>query len=97
MIVVVEPSQASLETAHRVKTLANDIGLKRLRVIGNRVQDEAEQAFVREHLRDIEIMGFLGYSNDMRKINMKLASALTIEAPPVTQMHEMLKQASWLN
>jgi CO dehydrogenase maturation factor len=97
MLVVVEPSQASLETAQRVQKLADEIGIKKLRVIGNRVQDEAEKEFLRTHLQDIDILGFLDYAKDMRKINMKLASALTIEAPPVTQMHEMLTQAGWLN
>jgi CO dehydrogenase maturation factor len=97
MLVVVEPSQASLETAHRVQKLAGEIGIKKLRVIGNRIQDEDEKEFLRTHLKGIDILGFLDYSKDMRKINMKLASALTIEAPPVTQMHEILKQAGWLD
>ncbi len=97
MLVVVEPSQASLETAQRVKKLAADIGIKKMRVIGNRVQDEVEKEFLRTNLSGIEILGFLDYSKEMRKINMKLASALTIEAPPVEQMHAMLTQAGWVN
>lgn len=97
MLVVVEPSQASLETAHRVQKLAGEIGIKKLRVVGNRVQDETEKAFLRAHLNDIDILGFLDYSKDMRKINMKLASALTIDASPVAQMREMLAQAGWID
>jgi len=97
MLVVVEPSQASLETAQRVEKLAGDIGIKKMRVIGNRVQDEAEKDFLRTNLSGIDILGFLDYSKEMRKINMKLASALTIDAPPVAQMREMLTQAGWMN
>jgi CO dehydrogenase maturation factor len=96
MIVVVEPSQASLETAHRVKALAQDIGLTQLRVIGNRIQDASEREFLVENIKDIDILGFMDFSNEMRKINLKKASALDIEAKPVEQMKEFLTQAGWL-
>jgi CO dehydrogenase maturation factor len=97
MIVVVEPSQASLETADRVKKLAHEIGLKRLRIIGNRIQDASEQEFVQENVKEIDIMGFLDFSDDMRKINMKKASALNIDAKPVEQMKDLLTQAGWID
>jgi CO dehydrogenase maturation factor len=96
MIVVVEASQASLETAYRVKKLANDIGLTHLRVIGNRIQDSSEKEFLEKNIYDIDIMGFMDFSNEFRKINLKTASALTIEGTPVEQMTELLTQAGWV-
>jgi len=96
MIVVVEPSQASLETAYRVKKLANDIGLMHLRVIGNRIQNSDEKEFLVEHIKDIDIMGFIDFSDDIRKINLGKASALDIEAKPVEQMKEFLTRAGWV-
>jgi CO dehydrogenase maturation factor len=95
MIVVVEPSQASIETADRVKKLANDIGLKHLRVIGNRIQNSDEKEFLIENIKNIDIMGFIDFSDDIRKINIGKASALDIEAKPVEQMKEFLTQAGW--
>ncbi len=95
MIVIVEPSQASIETAYRVKKLANDIGLTHLRVIGNRIQHSDEKEFLVENLKDIDIMGFIDFSDDIRKINIGKASALDIEAKPVEQMKEFLTQTGW--
>ena len=42
MIVVVEPTRRSLGTAAQIKKLANDIGLKRLYLVGNKVRNEDE-------------------------------------------------------
>ncbi len=96
MLVVVEPSQASIETAYRAKTLANDIGITHLRVIGNRIQSSDEKEFLVEHIKDIDIMGFLDFSDEIRKINLKKASALDIDGKPVEQMKELLTQAGWV-
>jgi CO dehydrogenase maturation factor len=95
MIVVVEASQASLETADRVKKLAHDIGLTSLRVIGNRIQSTGEKKFLIENIKDIDMMGFIDFSDEIRKINIKEASALTVEGKPVEQMKELLTQAGW--
>lgn len=42
MLIVVEPTRRSLGTAAQIKKLANDIGLTRLYLVGNKVRDEAE-------------------------------------------------------
>jgi len=97
MLVVVEPSQASVQTAYRVQHLAHDIGIRHLRVIGNRIQDGGEAAFLKDQLKDIDILGFLDFSDDMRKINLKHASVLDIEAKPVEQMKGFLAQAGWID
>ncbi|RPI30880.1 MAG: hypothetical protein EHM70_12805 [Chloroflexota bacterium] len=46
MIVVVEPTRRSLGTAAQIRSLANDIGLKRLWLVGNKVRDTAEADFI---------------------------------------------------
>src|SRR3989304_441262 len=46
MLVVVEPTRRSLATAAQIKKLANDIGLKRLWLVGNKVRNAEEAAFL---------------------------------------------------
>lgn len=46
MLIVVEPTRRSLGTALQIKKLAQDIGLKRLWLVGNKVRDEEEAAFL---------------------------------------------------
>lgn len=59
MLVVVEPTRRSLGTAAQIKQLAEDIGLKRLWLVGNKVRNEAEAAFLLSETPGIPVMGTL--------------------------------------
>lgn len=59
MIVVVEPTRRSLGTAVQIKKLAQDIGLTRLWLVGNKVRDEDEAAFLHKHTPGLPILGLL--------------------------------------
>jgi len=59
MLVVVEPTRRSLGTAAQIKKLANDIGLQRLYLVGNKVRNEDEANFLEKETPDIPVIGFL--------------------------------------
>ena len=59
MLVVVEPTRRSLGTAAQIKKLANDIGLKRLYLVGNKVRNEDEAQFLEAQTPDLPVLGFL--------------------------------------
>jgi CO dehydrogenase maturation factor len=59
MLVVAEPTRRSLGTAAQIKKLANDIGLVRLYLVGNKVQDEGEAEFLEEESPGLPLLGTL--------------------------------------
>jgi CO dehydrogenase maturation factor len=59
MIVVVEPTRRSLGTAAQIKTLAADIGLTRLWLVGNKVRGDDEIAFLNAETPGLPILGML--------------------------------------
>ncbi|HSG42551.1 MAG TPA: AAA family ATPase [Anaerolineales bacterium] len=59
MLIVVEPTRRSLGTAAQIKKLANDIGLQRLYLVGNKVRDDEEAAFLESESPDIPLIGYL--------------------------------------
>ena len=59
MLVVVEPTRRSLGTAAQIKKLANDIGLTRLWLVGNKVRDEQEARFLKEETPGLPVLGYL--------------------------------------
>jgi CO dehydrogenase maturation factor len=59
MIVVVEPTRRSLGTAAQIKKLANDIGLQRLYLVGNKVRNQEEEKFLEAGTPGLPILGFL--------------------------------------
>jgi len=61
-IIVVEPGRRSLSTAQTIHRLAADIGVTRCFVVGNKVRDEADRAFIRESLPGLPVIGFLSFN-----------------------------------
>ncbi len=59
MLVVVEPTRRSLGTAAQIKKLAADIGLTRLWLVGNKVRDEEEAAFLQAETPGLPVLGIL--------------------------------------
>jgi CO dehydrogenase maturation factor len=59
MLIVVEPTRRSLGTARQIKKLANDIGLQRLYLVGNKVRDEEEARFLENETPVIPLIGCL--------------------------------------
>jgi CO dehydrogenase maturation factor len=59
MVIVVEPTRRSLGTAAQINKLAQDIGLKRLLLVGNKVRDESEAEFLRAETPGIPVLGII--------------------------------------
>lgn len=65
MIVVVEPSLKSVETAKRIKNLATDIGVKNITAVINKASDKLEETFTRSKLKEegINVIGCIPQDN----------------------------------
>jgi CO dehydrogenase maturation factor len=59
MLIVVEPTRRSLGTAGQIKKLAQDIGLKRLYLVGNKVRNEDEAKFLANETPGLPILGYM--------------------------------------
>jgi len=59
MLIVVEPSRRSLDTAERIEKLARDIGVTRLWRIANRVRNEEDLAFIERECAAGTLIGHL--------------------------------------
>jgi CO dehydrogenase maturation factor len=58
-IVVVEPGLRSVQTAQTILHLAADIGLQRVYAVGNKVREDGDTEFIRQHLAGIPLLGVL--------------------------------------
>ncbi len=59
MLIVVEPTRRSLGTAAQIKKLANDIGLTRLYLVGNKVRNDDEVKFLEAETPGLPLLGFM--------------------------------------
>jgi len=70
LLVVSIPASSSIRTAKKIKKLANDVGIKRVSFIGNRVEDADDQEFLRQGLEE-EPIAFLPDSATVRKLERR--------------------------
>lgn len=73
-VVVVEPAQRSVQTAHMVRDLAADIGIRDVVAVGNRVRDEEDVDYLRQALGEIELLGTLPESDAVRRADREGSS-----------------------
>ena len=59
ILVVAEPTRRSLGTAAQIKKLANDIGLTRLWLVGNKVRNEDELKFLKSETPGLPLLGYM--------------------------------------
>jgi CO dehydrogenase maturation factor len=80
LIVVVEPGRRSVETARRIKKLAEEIGLHNIAAVGSKVRNQSERDFLTSSLPDFEFLGFLPY--DQAIVDADLAGRPILQASP---------------
>jgi CO dehydrogenase maturation factor len=84
LIVVVEPGRRSLETARTIKKLAEDIGVKNIAVVGNKIRSPSDKDFLISSLPGFEFIGFIPF--DQAIIEADQASIpLTRASEPVSK------------
>ena len=64
-IVVIEPGARSVQTYKNVKRLAKDLGVKQVRVVANKVRNEEDEAFVKGHIPQEDLLGFIHYNTEV--------------------------------
>jgi CO dehydrogenase maturation factor len=91
MIVVVEPTRRSLGTAAQIKKLANDIGLKRLFLIGNKVRADEEANFLERESPGIPFLGWLPADLNVQEAD-RLGKAVYDYVPKVTESAKQIAE-----
>jgi CO dehydrogenase maturation factor len=90
LIVVVEPGRRSIDTAAHIRQLAEEIHLTRIGVVGNKIRSPKDEAFIREHLADFDIMGFLPYGNQLIEADLEGKSPYDVASEAKARIEEIM-------
>jgi CO dehydrogenase maturation factor len=60
-IVVVEPGERSIQTFHKVKSLAADLGVRRVSVVANKIRGIDDEIFLKSRIPEDALFGFIRY------------------------------------
>lgn len=64
-VVVIEPGARSVQTYKNVKRLAQDLGIKKVRVVANKVRGEEDEEFIRSRIPAEDLLGFIHYNAEV--------------------------------
>jgi CO dehydrogenase maturation factor len=84
LVVVVEPGRRSIETAHQIRKLAGDLGIKKLNFLGNKIRSDKDKQFLLEQMPDFDFLGFIPYATDIIEADLD-------GRPPYEKNKETLK------
>jgi len=91
MIVVVEPGRRSVDTALQIRSLAADIGIKRVAVAGNKFSTEKQKRIVVEHLAGMPVLGFISRNDALIDADLNNRAAFEGNERIVAEV-EMIKE-----
>jgi len=98
LIVVVEPGKGSIETAYRIEKLANDIGLKNIALVGNKIHSQSEREFITSRLKGFNFLGFIPYDQAIIQAEMNnlplLDASQDITSAAKDIYHKLVSQAN---
>ena len=87
MLIVTEASKVSVNTALTVKKLAQELGVKNINFIGNKIRTEKEKEFLKSTLPPNELLGFIEYNEEVLEramgthpLEMSSAASINIKA-----------------
>ena len=90
LVVVVDPTNSSVETAQRIARLAADIDLRRVVLMANRIFDQGDVEFIMERLPDLELIGQMPYSREILLAERDRRPLIDLEGPATAAVAQML-------
>ncbi len=79
LIIVVEPGQRSFQTAHQVKKLAADLGIRNVFIVGNKVTGDEDVTLMKQNLAEFPLLGFIGHNVKIMEADKKGLSPYDID------------------
>lgn len=64
-VVVIEPGARSIQTYKNVKRLASELGIRKVRVVANKVRGTEDEDFIRSRIPEEDLLGFIHYNSEV--------------------------------
>ena len=85
-IVVIEPGARSIQTYEKVRQLAADLGITRVRVVANKVRNAEDEAFLKSRIPEDALLGFIHYNPDVIEADRQGASPYDVSPSAVEEI-----------
>ncbi len=92
LVVVVEPGRRSIETAHQIRKLAGDLGIKKLSFVGNKIRSDRDSDFLVKQMPDFHFLGFIPFKTDIIEADLDGRPPYEKDKKTLKVVKEMVKE-----
>ncbi len=62
LIIVVEPGQRAINTARQIRKLGEDLHIKNMMIVGNKVDSDQDREIIEQNLSDFPVLGYMSFN-----------------------------------
>ncbi len=62
LLIVVEPGQRAINTARQIRKLGEDLNIKKMMIVGNKINSEQDRKMIEENLADFPVLGHMRFN-----------------------------------
>jgi CO dehydrogenase maturation factor len=62
LVIVVEPGQRAMNTAKQIKKLGEDLKIKNMMIVGNKITSDEDRRLIEEQLSDFPVLGHMSFN-----------------------------------
>jgi CO dehydrogenase maturation factor len=92
LIIVVEPGQRAMNTARQIRKLGEDLKIKNMMIVGNKVNSEEDRRLIEEHLSDFPILGHMSFNPKILQADREGKSPYDIDEKIKEEVEVILKE-----
>jgi CO dehydrogenase maturation factor len=79
LIIVVEPGQRAINTARQIKKLGEDLHIKNMMIVGNKINSDQDRQIIEENLSEFPVLGHMSFNPKVLQADREGSSPYDID------------------
>ena len=92
LIIVVEPGQRAMNTARQIKKLGEDLKIKNMMIVGNKVNSEEDRQLIERDLSDFPVLGYMSFNPKILQADKEGKSPFDIDEKIKEEVNTILTE-----
>jgi CO dehydrogenase maturation factor len=92
LVIVVEPGQRAMNTARQIKKLGEDLKVKNMMIVGNKITSEEDRRLIEEQLSDFPVLGHMSFNPKILQADREGKSPFDIDEKIKEEVGAILKE-----
>ncbi len=92
LMIVVEPGQRAINTAKQIKKLGEDLKIKNMMIVGNKITSDQDRKIIEESLSDFPVLGHMSFNPMILKADREGKSPYDIDEKVKEEVRGILRE-----